>query len=180
MAKQRKYFKNVETGDIYKESGDKFGNQYLKMTPWEEGEDRRTNINELKRLELEGKVVKIPYQKAREELNAVWNGTDRFWTHNGKRYRTLAGSDFHEGVVHRFPRTWRDMNGDEHTSYNKYRLVMFQGKLYWTIISSYYPQEQLYHFEGMDVEPESYAQWTSAKNLRPVYVMGDDGVWEPV
>lgn len=63
MAKQRKYFKNVETGDIYKESGDKFGYQYFKMTPWEEGEDRRTNINELKRLELEGKVVKIPYQR---------------------------------------------------------------------------------------------------------------------
>lgn len=65
MVKKRKYFKNVETGDIYKESGDKFGYQYLKMTPWEEGEDRRTNINELKRLELEGKVVEIPYHDER-------------------------------------------------------------------------------------------------------------------
>lgn len=180
MAKHRKYFKNIETGHIYKESGDNFGYQYLKMTPWEDGEDRRTNINELKRLEIEGKVVKIPFQKAREELNAVWNSTDRFWTYNGKRYRTLADSNFHETVVHRFPRTWRDMNGNEHTSYNVYRIVMFQGKLYWAIISSRYTMEQLYHFEGMDVEPKSFALWTSSKNLRTVYVMGDDGVWKPV
>ena len=52
---KKKYFKNIETGDIYKESGDKFGYQYLKVTPWETGEDRRTNINALKNLNLKVK-----------------------------------------------------------------------------------------------------------------------------
>jgi hypothetical protein len=62
---KKKYFKNIETQHIYKESGDKFGYQYLKVTPWETGEDRRTNINELKKLKLEGKVVEISFAKAR-------------------------------------------------------------------------------------------------------------------
>lgn len=66
---KKKYFKNIETRHIYKEAGDKFGFQYLKVTPWETGEDRRTNINELKKLKLEGKVVKLPFAKAHEELN---------------------------------------------------------------------------------------------------------------
>lgn len=52
---KKKYFKNIETGDIYKEAGDKFGYQYLKVTPWETGEDRRTNINDLKNLNLKVK-----------------------------------------------------------------------------------------------------------------------------
>ena len=87
---KKNYFKNIETGDIYKESGDKFGYQYLKVTPWETGEDRRTNINVLKKLELEGKVIKLPFAKAREEVNLVWNNTDRYWCHEGKEYKTLA------------------------------------------------------------------------------------------
>ena len=115
--KSKQYFKNIETGHIYKEAGDKFGYQYLKVTPWETGEDRRTNINELKKLELEGKVVKIPFAKAREELNAIWNNTDRYWEHDGKEYCSLSNVNLFEYRTmppgHSWDHKWKDMQGNE-------------------------------------------------------------------
>jgi hypothetical protein len=183
---KKKYFKNIETGHIYKEAGDKFGYQYLKVTPWETGEDRRTNINELKKLELEGKVVKIPFAKAREELNTIWNNTDRFWVHDNKECRVLSNVNLLEYRTmppgHSWERKWKDMQGNEHTDTWTWYLVMFQGKLYWTLRTQYYPQQEIVHFKGFDIEPdfEHGGQWTNAKNLHPVYVKNENNEWEMV
>ena len=183
---KKKYFKNIETGHIYKEAGDKFGYQYLKVTPWETGEDRRTNINELKKLELEGKVVKIPFAKAREELNTIWNNTDRFWVHDNKECRVLSNVNLLEYRTmppgHSWDCKWKDMQGNEHTDTWTWYLVMFQGKLYWTLRTQYYPQQEIVHFKGLDIEPHFNhgGQWTNAKNLHPVYVKNENDEWELV
>lgn len=186
MSLKKRYFKNIETGDIYKESGDKFGYQYLKVTPWETGEDRRTNINALKKLELEGKVIKLPFAKAREELNLVWNNTDRHWCHEGKEYKTLADVSLYGyktmPPAHSWEHKWKDMQGNEHTTTYKWYLVMFQGKLYWTLRTQYYPQQEIIHFNGLDIEPNFNhgGQWTNAKNLHLIYVKNKNNEWELV
>ena len=183
---KKKYFKNIETGHIYKEAGDKFGFQYLKVTPWKTGEDRRTNINELKKLELEGKVVQMSFAKACEELNTIWNNISRFWEYDGKEYRTIKGVNLLEYLTmppgHSWDDKWKDMQGEEHITTWTWYLVMYQGKLYWTLRSQYYPQQEIVRFKGLDVEPrfEHGGQWTNAKNLHPVYVKNKNNEWEMV
>jgi hypothetical protein len=130
---KKKYFKNIENNHIYKQASDKDGFKYLKVTPWESNEDRRTNINELKK---------------------------HIWNH-----------------------VWTDTNGESHITNITFYIVMFHGQLYWTQNTQYYPQQQLLHFRGMDIEPDyinDYAQWTSAKNLRPIYTVNENNEWETI
>ena len=180
---KKKYFKNIENNHIYKQASDKDGFKYLKVTPWESNEDRRTNINELKKLQLEGKVIEISSPQAREELNEAWNNVNRFWIWNDKQYKTIANDDFHKAKKHIWNHVWTDTNGESHITNITFYIVMFHGQLYWTQNTQYYPRQQLLHFRGMDIEPDyrnDYAQWTSAKNLRPIYTVNENNEWETI
>ena len=84
---KKNFYKNIETGEIFKETSDNA--KYLKVSPWKNGEDRRINIDDLKKLEVEGKVTKLPWDNAHEELNTIWNNTDRYWTHDDNEYKSL-------------------------------------------------------------------------------------------
>ena len=135
---------------------------------------------------FEGKVVQMSFAKACEELNTIWNNTSRFWEYDGKEYRTIKGVNLLEYLTmppgHSWDDKWKDMQGEEHTTTWTWYLVMYQGKLYWTLRSQYYPQQEIVRFKGLDVEPrfEHGGQWTNAKNLHPVYVKNKNNEWEMV
>ena len=171
---KKNFYKNIETGEIFKETSDNA--KYLKVSPWKNGEDRRISIDNLKKLEVEGKVTKIPWDNAHEELNTIWNKTDRYWTHDGNEYKSLSKIHISENtlpLVHTFVHNMTGINGVEYTFQDQYYLVMFQGHLYWAnLIYSYlHPQQRICQFEGIDVPPNrDNGQWTNMRNLHPIYV----------
>ena len=157
---------------IYKETKNK--NIFLKVTPWEKGEDRRTTYHYLKRLMKSGMAVNMPYAKAREELNTVWNNHSCEWVHDGKEYRIKTNDKFtfDKNVSHIYTHKWRDRYGNEHTFTIDYFLCFYQGQVYWTHCTQYHPQLYLYHTTTNNIEDETFdsGQWTNIKNIRPIYV----------
>jgi hypothetical protein len=169
---KRKYIKVLLDNSIYKET--KNSNIFLKVTPWKNGEDRRLTANYLARLKKQNMAVNMPFSKAREELNTVWNNHSAEWTFNGKEYKVKANDTFNftKDASHIKVYKWTNCRGEEHTYTEDYFLCYYQGKVYWTHCSQYYPQMFLYRATD-DIENENFnngGQWTSIKNIRPIYV----------
>lgn len=168
---KKNFYKNIETGEIFKETSDNV--KYLKVSPWKTGEDRRINIDDLKKLELEGKVTKLPSDNAHEELNTIWNNTDRYWSHDDNEYKSLGKSYISKNnlpPMHTFM-YYRGTGDDKELLYGEgFHLAMFQGQLYWVQFYQY-TQKRICQFEGIDVPPNTdNGQWTNCRNLHPVYV----------
>ena len=178
---KRKYIKVLLNNAIYKETKDK--NIFLKVTPWEKGEDRRTTWHYLQRLINQGIAVIMPYAKAREELNTVWNNHSTEWTHDGKEYCIKANDKFvfDKNVCHKYIHKWTDRYGDEYSYTQEYFLCYYQGQIYWVQCTQYYPQIYLYHATANNIEDEKFesGQWTNVKNIRPIYVKNMEN-WERV
>ena len=68
---KRRYYKILINNSIYKETND--GNVFLKVTPWEKGEDRRMTTFYLNRLIKNGNAVPMSFRDARNEMNERWN-----------------------------------------------------------------------------------------------------------
>lgn len=148
---------------------------YLKMTPWEDGEDRRVSPNEI------GEYTRISFSSAMAKLNLLWNGGVFTWRFNGDNYKvypnikpSLDGESFnslHKAPTHDFPHEWTDRNGERRISHDYYRICFYQGKIYWAKISQYYPQIYLLKFEGIDVPPawSKHVRWANFKHCRPIF-----------
>jgi hypothetical protein len=169
---KRKYIKILLNNSIYKETKDK--NIFLKVTPWKNGEDRRLTANYLARLKKQNMAVNMSFSKAREELNTVWNNHSTEWIHNGKEYKVKANDKFifTKDASHVKVYKWTNCRGEEYTYTEDYYLCYYQGKVYWTHCSQYYPQLYLYHATTDNIEDETLCngQWTNVKNIRPIYV----------
>lgn len=169
---KRRYIKVLLNNSIYKETRN--SNIFLKVTPWGEKEDRRLTYRYLKRLIDQGMAINMSYAKAREELNTVWNNHSCEWVHGGKEYRIKANDKFtfDKNASHIYSHKWIDRNGDEHTYTEDYFLCFYQGQVYWTHCTQYYPQLYLYHTTTNHIEDETFdsGQWTNIKNIRPIYV----------
>ena len=168
---KRRYIKVLLNNSIYKETRN--SNIFLKVTPWGKKEDRRLTYRYLKRLIDQGMAVNMSYAKAREELNTVWNNHSSEWIHDGKEYCIKANDKFNfkSDASHIHVCKWTDRNGNEHTYTVDYFLCYYQGQIYWTHCSQYYPQLYLYHART-NIEDENFesGQWTNVKNIRPIYV----------
>lgn len=168
---KKNFYKNIETGEIFKETSDNA--KYLKVSPWKTGEDRRINIDDLKKLEVEGKVTKLPWDNALEELNTIWNNTDRYWTHDDNEYKSLGKSYISKNNLpprHTFVYRGTTGDGKEWLYEETFYLTMFQGQLYW-VEFYHYTQKRICQFEGIDVPPNTdNGQWTNMRNLHPIYV----------
>ena len=148
---------------------------YLKMTPWEDGEDRRVSPNEI------GEYTRISFSSAMAKLNLLWNGGVFTWRFNGDNYKvypnikpSLDGESFnslHKAPTHDFPHEWTDRNGERRINHDYYRICFYQGKIYWAKISQYYPQIYLLRFEGIDVPPawSKHVRWANFKHCRPIF-----------
>lgn len=182
MKKVRTYIKTND-GNIYKSTSS--FDIFLKMTPWVNGEDRRKSREELITMICNGNAEKISFNNARKDINIAWNKiTERVWEFDGVQYKaTNETFSFQHSKPYEFEHKWTsNFDNIVRTYTRKYFICMFHGKLYWVSPSQYYPQMLLYHFEGIDKEPnwDTCGQWTNFKNLKPIYKLNNNGKWENV
>lgn len=151
---------------------------FLKVSPWENGEDRRVNKCHIEELIKRGKLTQCSAKSTLfEKLNKKWDECGREWEHNGEHFcvdiQGNNGNDFYKAPIHKFPHTYKGIDGNKHTYCSEYRIVFFNGNIYWATPHHYWPQVQLYKFESVDKEPEtkinSYFRWTNGYHLRPIY-----------
>lgn len=181
---KRRYYKILINNSIYKETND--GNVFLKVTPWEKGEDRRMTTFYLNRLIKNGNAVPMSFKDARNEMNERWNNVGRKWIFDGVEYKTIPNDEFHFNKVppHSWYQKWIDNRGHERQTEYRYYLCMFQGKIYWITPSSYHPQYYLIPFKGIDIQPNGAdgGQWTRLRNVRPIYAKkpSENYEWKPI
>lgn len=176
----------VKSFDIFPYVVDKHDNiwkitekgHFLKMTPWEDGEDRRVNRYQIEELIKAGKLTQYSAKpKLFEKLNKRWANISFEWIHDGKRFSVDVVDKYHPNFYkapeHKFPHFYKDLKGEKHIYYSSYRIVFYNGNIYWATPYHYWPQVQLYEFESPDKEPviklESYFRWAQGRYLRPIY-----------
>ena len=156
---------------IYKTT--KNSTHLLKVSPWEQGEDRRLFPYEVS----DSKLKKISFSSAMKLLNKQFADYENEWTYKGKKYKILKStfpeSTFKDGrsEPYLFPNFYTDSAGVRRGHYDKFYLTWFRGKLYWICGFAYYPQVMLYHFKDIDTRPtyNDFAQWTNVKNCKIIY-----------
>ena len=176
-----KKFIKTNDGHIYKRTSNE--EVYLKVSPYEIGEDRRINSNVLFQMIKDGNASIINKKKAFEEINALWRDYEKEWVYNGNVYKIKKEHFcFSQAKEHKFPHTYIGHDNERHTYVSRYFLCMFHGKLCWVQHTQYYPRIELYKFTNLDTEPSytDFIQWTSIKNIKNVYWKNFEGKWEIV
>ena len=192
-----RYFK-CNDGSIYKKR-DRV-NDYLKCTPWKEGEDRRKSWDDLVKLEAK----ELPTHKATEEINNIWRATTWKWKHGNKKYETRGfcaerewksvESELSSGKKRQYKwlqyqdvmklckphefttyHRWTDRDGNIQVTkwVHRYFLVCYQGRIRWVTVDQYFPQCELYEFEDINKEPRTMVGWTNINCVRPIYCVTD-------
>ena len=182
-------FFNCAHGRIYKYR--KKHNDFLLLTPWEEGEDRIVHSYE----QLDH-PIKMNKNVANQIINDIWRNTEFHWSFGGKQFKTRetfwdkdVDGDFSykyeiEQIAKNSPfhiwhhtTNWTDSNGVEQTLENDmcYKLGMYRGKLVWVqFISQYLPQVVITKFESIDKEPTfDRLTWTNIKSIQSIYNITD-------
>jgi len=176
----------VKTFDIFPYVVDKHDNiwkytnagYFLKVSPWESGKDRRVNRFEIEELIKKGKLIQYTAKpKLFEKLNKRWDNATHDWMHNDDIFQVALpnknGKDFYKAPLHKFSHKYKDAQGITHEYFSEYRIVFFNGNIYWATPYHYWPQVQLYEFLSEDKEPEQklndYFRWTKGYHLRPIY-----------
>ena len=151
---------------------------FLKVSPWESGEDRRVNCYQIEEKIKSGKLTQYSAKdKLFEKLNKRWDNATYEWTYNGDVFQVdlpnKNGEDFYKAPIHKFSHFYEDLQGNKHEYFSTYRIVFFNGNIYWATPYHYWPQVQLYKFISEDKEPEiqlnSYFRWVKGYHLRPIY-----------
>lgn len=149
---------------------------FLKVTPWNKSEDRRYSIDEIKKNIENGNLKQYKAKsKIHEIINSRWKDERIFeWEYNGMKFKACVFEkerDYSKIPLHSFKHTYKDINGNEHSYENKYRIVFFNGKIYWSHCYHYYPQTILIPFESLDKEPgyTEKTHWTNVKNVRAIF-----------
>lgn len=173
-----KYLLLKGTDVVYKYLSEK--NYLLKISPWISCEDRRVFDFDITNYK------KINSSNALEIANNQWNKEIRDWEFNGEKYRVFdsISTDFRYTYMnrysdmnpHKFLSIYSGFGGAEYKYIDTYYLCMFRGKLYWALLSQYYPRIQLYKFIDFDTTPKfkDFVQWTHAKNCKKVYKLNKE------
>lgn len=151
---------------------------FLKVSPWNNGEDRRINRFEIEKLIEEGKLTQYTAKSQLfEKLNKRWDDVTSSWTYNGDTFEVFTlgsdGRDFYKAPLHKFSHTYTLQNGKTVEYFSEYRIVFFNGNIYWATPYHYWPQVQLYHFVSENEEPlthlNTYFRWVKGYHLRPIW-----------
>lgn len=176
----------VKSFDIFPYAVDKHDNiwkyteagYFIKVSPWKSGEDRRVNRFEIENLIKNGKLVQYSTKSnVFEKLNKRWDNTIYQWIHDGILYQVELqnknGEDFFKAPVHKFIHKYKDASGNYREYFNEYRIVFYNGNIYWANSYHYWPQVILWKFESIDKEPNrnlnSYQRWTKGYHVRPIW-----------
>ena len=146
---------------------------FIKVTPWQKGEDRRINRFEIENLIKSGKLTQM---KGKPQIYAIinekWDNDERTWEHDGMLF--AVGKNFKENQafdapLHKFVHSYKTQDGATHEYTNDYRIGYFNGNLVWWTCLHYYPRTYIWGFEDLDKEPTGFGSWTNIKHIKPIY-----------
>jgi len=150
---------------------------FLKVSRWEMNENRILSEEDAKNGIIQGYFTQYANKPfIHHIINQKWNNDNYEWNYNNEHFIVykddIYNSYLRKAKTHIFKHTYSSSSG-ESTEYDaKYKIVFFNGKLYWTYADPmhYWPQIQLSPFENIDIEPGfDIWFWTSAKYIRPIY-----------
>lgn len=145
----------------------------LKVSPWEENEDRRLFHFEQKLSQMK----QLSENEAFQIINEQFAHLERSWRFNNKTYYVLSSDkkiatyEKTKGVKHIFKSILYTSDNQQIVWEDTYYLCWFRGHIYWLVIDMYTPRVRLYLFRSIDIPPKDsdFAQWTSRKNCKIIY-----------
>ena len=163
-----KKFILFDNNAVYKQTTHEDGH-YIKISPWEVGEDRRMSKEMIIDALNNGTAKSLNKTKAKEIVNQLFRKIDYSWIHDNKLYcvfsdnnpRAFLYNNLTNAVQHKYP-----YYGNLTLNYY---LVYYNGKIYWAHIGQYYPRVMLYEFQGGDTEPGLPCMRTSVKHVKIIY-----------
>lgn len=148
---------------IYKYISSK--NNFVKLTHWSMGDDRRVSIEGLANKEL--KILK--QTKAYELTNKYWNSHTREWEYNGKKYKALSKEDrelYYPDInpkAHIFP------CDNKYIKEHKFWVGLYQNRIIWYTI---FPEWcVILKFYNINKEPAIISDWigyVSENGIQPI------------
>lgn len=150
---------------------------FLKITPWEDGEDRRVNAYQVEKWIESGKVKQMATtQKVYEIVNKRWSGVSREWDFKHDHFTVKEageGGTWEEAPWHIFKSSYK-VGDKEFEIVDRYKLIFHNGHLYWSNCYVYYPIVLLMPFKDIDSPPERTCRnvYTKAKNCRAIWSRG--------
>lgn len=177
MKKEDTTYLQSNDGEIYKV----MSTHLLKMSPWQDGEDRR-----LHEYDTEGMHV-ISYQNACMIVNKQFNEVDEKWAYDGKHYIARRQREDvtlveHIGLLKMLPshavkdmsKMMRSMPDGYEISFkddlkNELKMIKHKGKVYYMmLIERCYPKVPLYDMFF------NFCQWVNVKNVKPIFCETDE------
>jgi len=169
----------TETGLVFKMLDDHF----LKMSPWEDGEDRRVHEEDL------GSYHLITYKNACMIVNTQFDTKVECWNHKGKDYLAnsigtnknvvehsyfLSTLPSHKVFLKNSSTMLANMSNGSVTVSNEdgsieMKLIKHKGKMYYIlIINEYLPRVQAYNMLG------EFCQWIGIDHCKPIFNITDN------
>ena len=154
---------------------------YLKISPWQDGEDRRVMEMENDNYHL------ITYENACMIVNSQFDNTVEEWEHNGKKYianalgnknpfehsyllSTLPSHNIvlkeTKNLLNVVPNHMVSISSEDGTQ--ELKMIKHKGKIYYIlIINEYLPRVKAYNMFG------EFCQWIGIEHCKPIFNMTD-------
>lgn len=146
---------------------------FIKVTPWDNGEDRRMNRSEIERFIESGELIQMKGKpRVYEIINERWDNDVRSWEYNGMHFEAGKNSKENQAFdapFHKFLHSYKDQDGKTVEYTHDYRIGYFNGKIIWWSCYHYYPRTYILPFESLDKEPSGFGSWTNIKHIKPIY-----------
>ena len=141
-------------------------NHLLKLSPWEDGEDRRVLEKD-----IDGYKV-ISYQNACMIVNTQFANKVEEWKFNGKKYiansiGTNKNIKEYAYLLSTLPN--HTLTITDNNSLNELKLIKHKGKIYYIlIVNEYLPRVQMYNLFG------EFCQWCGIDQCKPIFCETDN------
>lgn len=175
LSKSSDIFLKEKNKDIYYKY--KSGHEYfLIMNPLKKGKDKRVPFDKMVKRFNDGKVNFINKNTALMEVSRIYSDYSTDWEFDGRKFKVMSRKYYEDnGVLKNY---LNDLPLHEFVDINssvpiisKFKLVWFQGHLYWIKIWHYYPKVCLYKFRNVNEPPnlgKDFVLWTHVKNIKPI------------
>lgn len=143
----------------------KLENHLLKLSPWQEGEDRRVSISD-----IDGYTI-ITYKNACMIVNNQFNNTIEKWTHNGKRFianaiGTNKNIDEYSYLLSTLPNHTITISSNDNST--ELKMIKHKGKIYYMLmIDKFLPRVQMFNLFG------EFCQWAKVTDCKPIFCQDD-------
>ena len=160
MADEKKYIQD-SSDNVYKV----MPTHFLKLSPWEDGEDRRVHQKDINGYKY------IPYKNACMIINNQFANTVEKWKFNGKKYiansiGTNKNIEEYTYLLSTLPNHTISITSNDNM--NELKLIKHKGKIYYImIVNEYLPRVQAYNLFG------EFCMWCGIDQCKPIFCETD-------